>query len=305
MDLLRSIRIFRRVAEASSFTTAARQLDITTAQVSRAVSELEVHLRTRLLQRTTRRVAITPAGNQYLQRCGEICTLIDLSEDEVRATQTSPSGVLRIHAPLSFGQTYVVPALARYLEAHPHVRADLTLSQQTPDLIDQGFDVTLQITSTQLPDSALVSTRICTIPSVLCASPAYIERAGMPRSVDDLAAHTCLQLVTPYFPVSRWRFSGPDGATEIDLPPGRLRVNSPEALASALAYGAGIGPLPMPSAVPLLSNGQLVRVLPEFELQGMTIYAMYASRMYLDAKIKTWVEHLRAYVAEVTAEDRV
>lgn len=305
MDLLRSIRIFKRVAEASSFTTAARQLEITTAQASRAISDLEVHLHTRLLHRTTRRVAITEAGNQYLQRCGEICTLIELSEDEVRAAQSLPAGVLRIHAPLSFGQTYVVPALVRYLEAYPDVRADLTLSQETPDLIDEGFDVTLQITSTHLPDSAFVSTRICTMPSVLCASPAYIGRAGTPRDMDDLATHACLQLVTPYFPVSRWQFAGPGGAMEIELPPGRLRVNSPEALASALAYGAGIGPLPMPSAVPLLASGELVRVLPEFELQGMTIYAVYASRKYLDAKIKTWVECLRAYVAEETGADGV
>ncbi|NIF77312.1 LysR family transcriptional regulator [Paraburkholderia sp. Cy-641] len=305
MDLLRNIKIFKRVAEASSFTAAARQLEITTAQASRAISELEVHLRTRLLHRTTRRVAMTEAGNQYLQRCDEICSLIDLSEDEVRSTQSLPAGVLRIHAPLSFGQTYVVPALVRYLEAYPGVRADLTLSQETPDLIDEGFDVTLRITSTQLPDSALVSTRICTMPSVLCASPAYVEREGTPEKVDDLAAHACLQLVTPYLPVSRWHFVGPDGATEIDLPPGRLRLNSPEALASALAYGAGIGPLPMPSAVPLLTSGKLVRVLPEFELQSMTIYAMYASRKYLDAKIKAWVECLRAYVAQEIGAGRI
>ncbi|MEX3996331.1 substrate binding domain-containing protein [Paraburkholderia sp. EG286A] len=214
-------------------------------------------------------------------------------------------GVLRIHAPLSFGQAYVVPALVRYLEVYPDVRADLKLSQETPDLIDEGFDVTLQVTSTQLPDSAFVSTRICTMPSVLCASPAYIRRAGTPRDVNDPATHTCLQLVTPYFPVSRWQFSGPDGSMEIALPPGRLRVNSPEALASALAYGAGIGPLPMPAAVPLLASGKLVRVLPQFELQGMTIYAVYASRKYLDAKIRTWLECLRAYVAGEAGADGV
>ncbi|MDR5732016.1 LysR family transcriptional regulator [Caballeronia sp. LZ025] len=296
MDLLRSMRIFTRVAEAASFTAAAQQLDITTAQASRAVTDLEAHLRTRLLNRTTRRVALTDAGNRYLARCKEVIALVDVSEAEASNAQVSPSGVLRMHAPITFGQHYVVPALTRYLDAHPQVRVELTLSQNVPDMLDEGYDVFLQITTSTLPDSALISHRICTMPSVLCASPRYLERAGVPRSIEELSEHACLQLVTAFFPVDRWIFEGPQGSVEVDLPPGRLRVNAADALAVAVTDGLGIAPLPALSVQPLLKSGALVRVLPEWELQTMTIYAMYASRQYLDAKIKTWVAFLRDFV---------
>ncbi|WP_277184518.1 LysR family transcriptional regulator [Caballeronia sp. BR00000012568055] len=293
MDLLRSMRIFVRVAEASSFTVAAQHLDITTAQASRAITELETHLRTRLLNRTTRRVALTDAGNRYLARCKEVTALVDLSEAEAGDAQVLPNGVLRMHAPITFGQHYVVPALTQYLEAHPQVRVELTLSQQVPDMLDEGYDVFLQVTTKSLPDSALVSTRICSMTSVLCASPKYLKAAGVPKNIEELTQHACLQLVTTFFPVDRWVFDGPPGRVEIELPPGRLRVNSADALAVAVADGLGIAPLPALSALPSLESGELVRVLPEWELQTMTIYAMYASRQYLDAKIKTWIAFLR------------
>lgn len=296
MNLLRNMRVFVRVAEAGSFTAGAEQSDMTTGQASRFISDLEAHLRTRLFNRTTRRIALTDAGNRYLHRCKEILALIDASEAEAGEARTSPAGVLRIHAPLSFGQIYVVPALTNYLERYPLVRAEVTLSQRFPDLLDEGFDVAFLVATAQLPDSALVSTRICTMPTVLCASPNYIQRHGAPRSVPELHKHTCLQLVTPHFPVDRWRFEGTDGAVEIELRPGKLRLNSADSLAVALVEGFGIGPLPMLSALSALQSGALVRVLPEYELQGTTVYATYLSREYLDAKIRTWITFLREFV---------
>lgn len=293
MNILRNMRVFARVADAGSFTVGAEQSDMTTAQASRSISELEAHLRTRLLHRTTRRIALTEAGIRYLLRCKQILTLVEVSEAEAGQAKSSPQGVLRIHAPLSFGQIYVVPALTRYLEIHPLVRAELTLSQTVPDLLDEGFDVSLQVAAAHLPDSALVSTKVCEMPSVLCASPKYIERYAAPKSVADLKQHICLQLVAPAFPVDRWKFQGPRGAAEIDLLPGRLRVNSADALAVALMEGGGIGPLPMLSALPHLRSGSLVRVLSDYELQSTTVYATYLSREYLDAKIRTWIAFLR------------
>ncbi|KMZ11785.1 Transcriptional regulator, LysR family [Candidatus Burkholderia humilis] len=302
MDLLRSMRIFVRVAEALSFTAAAQQLDITTAQASRALTELETHLRTRLLNRTTRRVALTDAGNRYLSRCKDVLARVDLSEAEASGAQVSPSGVLCMHAPITFGQHYVMPALTRYLEEHPLVRVELTLSQQVPDMLDESYDVFIQVTTSSLPDSAFVSTRICSMMNVLCASPEYLKKAGVPQTIEDLSNHACLQLVTTFFPIDRWVFEEPGGQVEIELPPGRLRVNSADALAVAFGDGLGIAPLPTLSAMPALKSGELVRVLPEWELQTMTIYAMYASRQYLDAKIKTWVAFLRESVERMLAE---
>jgi DNA-binding transcriptional LysR family regulator len=183
------------------------------------------------------------------------------------------------------------------------VRVELTLSQHVPDMLDEGFDVFLQVTTSTLPDSALVSTKICSMPSVLCASPGYLKRAGAPQRIEDLTDHTCLQLVTTFFPVDRWVFEGPRGQVEVELEPGRLRVNSADALAVALSNGLGIAPLPMLAALPWLQSGALVRVLPEWELQTMTIYAMYASRQYLDAKIRTWVAFLREFVEGTLARE--
>jgi DNA-binding transcriptional LysR family regulator len=170
-------------------------------------------------------------------------------------------------------------------------------------MLDEGYDVFLLIATTALPDSALVSTRICSMSSVLCASPEYLKRAGVPRTIEDLSRHDCLQFLTTFFPVDQWAFEGPQGHVEIDLPAGRLRVNSAYALASAVADDLGIAPLPRLSALPSLKTGELVRVLPEWELQTMTIYAMYASRQYLDAKIKTWVAYLREFVEAELANE--
>lgn len=139
MNLLRNMRVFVRVAEAGSFTAGAEQSDVTTAQASRFVSDLEVHLHAQLFNRTTRRIVWTDAGNRYLRRCKEILALIDASEAEAGEARTSPEGVLRIHAPLSFGGIYVVPALTRYLEKHPLVRAEVTLSpSEVPTLSMRG-----------------------------------------------------------------------------------------------------------------------------------------------------------------------
>ncbi|CAG4909578.1 LysR family transcriptional regulator [Paraburkholderia gardini] len=297
MDMLRSMKIYSRVAESGSFTGGAQQLGVTTAQASRAISELEAHLRTRLLNRTTRRVAMTDAGARYLLRCQEIIERVEVAEAEAGDARALPTGHLRIHAPSAFGQHYVVPALARYLRKYPSVRVDLTLSQQSPDLLEEGYDVSLVVTTGRLPDSGMVSARLCTMPSVLCASQEYLERTGAPRTIADLRGHNCLQLRTSFFAPDKWVFEGnPSGGGMFELPPGKLRVNSVDALAVAVRESVGIAPVPLLTALPMLKSGELVRVLPGFELQTMTIYAIYASREYLDAKISTWIATLREHV---------
>jgi DNA-binding transcriptional LysR family regulator len=294
---VKNMKVFVRVAETGSFTAAATLSDLATGQVSRIISELEVHLRSRLLNRTTRKVALTESGQRYLLRCKEVLALVDLSEAEAAQANSEPIGVLRVHAPLTFGQVYVVPALTRYLEANPLVSADLTLSQRIPDLLHEGYDVSLRIAGDALPDSALVSAKICDMPCVLCAAPAYIKRRGAPHSLGDLASHACLPLVTPHFAVESWTFFGEEGQVDVKLPAARLRTNSADALAVALTEGLGIGVLPMLSALPALRSGALVRVLADYQLQSTSVFALYASRLYLDRKIRTWIDSLRDFVA--------
>lgn len=303
MDTLQTMRIFARVAEEGSFTAAAQRLNITTAFASRAVASLEAHLRTRLLNRSTRRIALTEAGQRYLERCEQILLYVEQAEAEASDAQARPAGRLRVHATASFGQIYVVPAIMRYQERYPSVAVDLTLSQHVPDLLDEGYDVTLQLSATDLPDSALVSQRLGSLHSVLCASPAYLAKRGTPTSVAELAGHTCVQVVSSVFPRDFWHLEGPDGAHTFALPPSHFSVNVAEALAAALREGCGIGSLPMSSAVPALRSGSLVRVLPDYRLQQLTVYAMYASRQYLDAKIRTFVDCLRERIPEALATD--
>ena len=186
----------------------------------------------------------------------------------------------------------MVPALTQYQQLYPDVHVELTLAQPMPDLLDEGYDVAL-VQATDLPDSGFVSQRLTSSFSIACASPAYLERHGVPQTPKDLAGHRCLQLVTPVFPASEWQFTGPDGSETINLGPATFQVNVAEALAVAASAGMGVGLLPIYSAISGLRSGKLMWILPEYRSQKMSVYAMYASRQYLDAKIRTWVELLR------------
>jgi DNA-binding transcriptional LysR family regulator len=303
MDTLQNMRVFVRVVEAGSFTGAAQHLNTTTAYASRAVSDLEAHLRTRLLNRTTRRIALTEAGERYLQRCEQILAYVDQAEAEASDAHARPSGKLKIHAMTSFGQHYVVPSVSRYQQRYPDVQIELTLAQRVPDLIDEGYDVAL-VLAQGLPDSGLVSQRLGSVFSIVCASPAYLERHGVPQGPSDLGRHTCLQMVSPIFPIDEWIFDGPDGQETFALGPATFQVNVAEAQAVAVREGMGIGLLPTYSAINGLRSGQLVWVMPEFTSQEMNLYALYASRQYLDAKIRTWVEFLRDELPATLAADQ-
>jgi len=302
MDTLQNMRMFMRVVEAGSFTAAAQQIGTTTAQASRAVSDLESHLRTRLLHRTTRRIAMTDAGERYVQRCEQILAYIDEAEAEAGDAQATPSGKLKVHSMTSFGQHYVVPLVSRYCQRYGEVKVDLTLSQRVPDLLDEGYDVAL-IQAAELPDSGLIAKRLGSVSSIVCASPGYLERHGQPRVLADLQRHVSLALVTSAGPAGTWRLDGPGGEEVVELGPARFTVNVAEAMAVALREGMGIGVLPTSSALPHLRAGTLVRLFPGYTLQELQIYAIYPSRRYLDAKIRTWVEFLREELPGTLAID--
>jgi DNA-binding transcriptional LysR family regulator len=292
MDTLQNMRVFVRVVDAGSFTAAAQQLNSTTAYASRAVSDLEAHLRTRLLNRTTRRIALTEAGERYLQRCEQILAYVDQAEAEASDAHARPSGKLKVHCFTSLGQQYAVPAVSRYRQRYPDVHIDLTLAQRMPDLLDEGYDVAI-VVGRELPDSGLVSQRLGASFSVACASPAYVEKYGVPTRPQDLAHHVCLGMVAPGFHWDEWTLSGPGGEETVALPAQPFRVNVAEALAVAVREGMGIGVLPLYTAIGGLRNGDFVRVMPEYRSHLMNIYAVYPSRQYLDAKIRTWVDFLR------------
>lgn len=301
MDTLESMRMFVRVVETGSFTKAAALAHLTTPQASRSINDLESRLRTRLLNRTTRRISLTEAGELYLQRCQQILSDVDLAEAEAAGATGQPSGRIRVHGTTSFGQHYLAPLIARYSERFPDVRFDLVLAQRAPDLVEEGFDVSI-VVATALADSALISQRLGAIHTVLCTSPQYVSRRGLPASVEELARHTCLLLELPDVPHGHWLFDGADGEVFQHPASTHLSVNVAEALAEAIREGMGIGPLPVPVALGGLRDGTLVRVLPQHRLRASNVFALYASRRYLDAKIRTFVEFLRDAVPPAIAE---
>lgn len=301
MDTLQNMRVFMRVIEDGSFTAAARFLNTTTPHVSRAISDLESHLRTRLLNRTTRRLALTEAGERYLQRCEQILAFVDEAEAEAGDAQARPAGTLHAHAMTSVGQRYVIPAISSYQQEFPEVKVALTLAQRIPDIFDEGYDVSL-VMATDLPDSGLIAQYLGTTQSILCASRDYLDRYGVPRLPRDLEQHNCLQLITSIFPADKWSFHGPAGDEVVPVA-GSFQVNVAESMVVAVREGMGIGSVPVFSAIDSLRRGDFVRVMPQYDLQHMKLYALYASRQYLDAKIKTWVESLRRLIPLYLAAD--
>ena len=301
MDTLQNMRVFVRVVEAGSFTAAAQSLNSTTGAMSRAVSELEAHLRTRLMNRSTRRLALTTAGERYLKRCQQILADVDNAEEEASCAQERPSGVLRMYSFASIGQHYVLPAISRYRALYPDVTVELTLSQRMPDLFEGSSDVAV-VTASTLPNSDLVSLLLGATFNILCASPAYLRAHGTPQHPHDLARHECLILQIPAFPANEWLLEGPNGSELMEVS-GPVQVNIAESLVVAIREGMGIGMLPLYAAIDGLRDGSMVRVLPEHTLQKMNIYALYPSRKFIDAKTRTWVEFLRSHMPKVIARD--
>jgi DNA-binding transcriptional LysR family regulator len=303
VDILQSMRIFVRVVEAGSFTTAANGMDLTPGQVSRAVSELEGHLRTRLLNRTTRRIALTEAGDGYYEHCMQILALIEEAEAEAGDAHARPFGKLRVRTPVGFGQHYLIKAIGAYQKLYPEVKVRLTLANGIPDFIEDGCDVAI-VGALALSNSDLISQKVGSAYSIVCASRSYIDAHGAPHAPDDLEAHSCIQLNTPEFPSNVWTFDGPNGEVSVRCRPALLEVNTPEALATGVREGLGIGLIPIYSAIDGLRNGELAWVLPEYKSQEMGLYAMYPSRKYVDAKIRTWVDYLMDTIPATLAADQ-
>jgi DNA-binding transcriptional LysR family regulator len=302
MDVFQTMRFFTAVAQTGSFTAAAQLLDTTTTNVSKAVSSLEARLQTRLINRTTRRLALTEAGLRYLQRCEKILDEVRDAEEEAGTAQIKPVGRLKIHAMSAIGNHYVIDAIAQYRETHPSVLFDLTLTNRLPDLLEEGYDMSI-VLARDLPDSGFVAQRLGITYSVLCASPTYLKKRGMPDSPGSLAAHDCLRIVNTVMPVDHWAFEGPEGVETINIPESPFHVNTADAMTVAITTGMGIGIQPIASAVEGLRAGTLVRVLPQYHFEELNLYAIYPSRKFVDAKIKTWVEFLKNCIPGLLATD--
>jgi DNA-binding transcriptional LysR family regulator len=256
------LAIFAKVVETRAFAAAAAELRLSKATVSKAVSRIEARLGARLLNRNSRRFALTDAGRQLADRAAHILAEGEALEDAARAQATMPRGLVRLAAPMSFGLLHVAPLLPEFLAAFAEVSIDLHLSDARVDLIGEGFDAAIRIAI--LPDSSLVARRLCEMPRYLVGSPAYLNEHGRPKHPLHLAQHRCIGYSYTMTPET-WRFSKAGKSAGV-RPSGPLRVNNGDAMLPALVAGTGLGILPEFILREALAAGQLERVLPDWSL---------------------------------------
>lgn len=296
------MQAFVAVAETKSFVSAAKRMGLSSAQISRLVSDLETHLQTRLFHRTTRAVSLTVSGERYLAKSKSILESIAEAESEARSTHTNVEGVLRVHCLASFAKRYLIPLVASYRELHPGVTVELELSQRIPRLTEEGYDVAI-VLSPDIQDAGVIVRRLATSYSVVCASNAYLARHGIPRTPTELLSHACLNLVPPCAS-DHWEFVGPAGVESIPIRP-VFTVNLADAMTRAVQAGMGIGPLPAYVAVEELDKGAVTRVLSDYRMRETNVFAIYPARRFLNAKIAGWLDHLERHLPEAVAADRV
>lgn len=285
---MEELEVFVTVVEEQGFSAAAKRLDSTPAAVSRRVKALEQRLGMRLLQRTTRKLQLTEAGELYFREVRRLLGDLRTIEQQLDEVTGQASGELRIGAPMSFGQRRLAPAVARFALAHPRLRVSLILEDRETDIVSEGQDLALRIAYPS--DSSLVARPIASVPRYICASPEYLARRGTPQSPGDLLQHDCLH----YNVISEreeWTFGGAEGDETIVIK-GVFCSNNGEVLAEAAMQGLGITLLPDFIIEDALADARLVRVLKGRERSPLTLSVLYPSRHHVPAKTRLFIDYL-------------
>lgn len=290
MDKLTALNVFRAVGELRSFSGAARKLRLSNAAVSKNVRELEEDLGARLLERTTRSVRMTEAGEAYFRRACAILDELRALDAETKDHGRIPRGTLRVAAPMSLGIAQIAPAVGAFLVAYPELQVELEMNDRYVDLIGEGFDVALR--GGKLADSSLVARRLGAIDRVLCASPAYLQQHGQPRAPGDLTQHRCLVYSLSKSP-ARWTLTRKSRRVRVDIR-GPLSVNSSLALAEAARAGAGIALLPEVTVRGALAAHQLESVLPQWSAEPQSLFAVYPRHHQVSERVRLFIDFLAA-----------
>ncbi|WP_336799272.1 LysR family transcriptional regulator [Kaistia sp. MMO-174] len=292
MSTLSDMEIFARVVTAGSLSAAGRELDLSPAVVSKRLKRLEDRLGTRLLQRTTRQIALTEAGRGFHDRVVQILASIDEAESFVSRRSDVARGTLKVSAPTTFGRLHIAPYLGAFLAANPGLTVNLVLSDEFVDLVKDGIDVSIRIA--ELTDSSLVARRLAPNHRLLCATPAYLAEHGTPKTIAELSRHTLLATASQ----DPWRLEGPDGPATVHVE-GRLRTNSNEVVREAVLAGLGIAFRSTWDVGPELREGRLVVVLPAYRAsRHVAVHAVYPSRRFLAAKVRLFIDHLARLYGE-------
>lgn len=302
MDSLTDIAVFVQVVESGSFTKAAERLALSKAVISKYVNRLEERLGARLLNRTTRRLSLTEVGQTFYQ--GSLRGLNELyeAEAEVSRLQDAPRGTLRLSAPMSFGILHIAPALPDFMKRYPGLKVDMELNDRYLDMINEGFDVAIR-GALELPDSSLVSRRLCTRKHVVVAAPCYIEQHGCPRKPEELAGHNVLSFSYQQSALN-WSFVGPDQKTVSVKVSSRVQMNNSLALKEMLMAGMGIMRTPTFVVGQDIQEGRLFQLLPDYEAIEGAIYVVYPQRRHLSPKVRAFIDFMVERISETPYWDR-
>ena len=280
---------FVAVAQTESFTQAASRLGISTAQVSRQVSQLENRLTTKLFYRTTRKVSLTEEGAVYFRHCRQVLDGLEEAERAISSLHQSPQGLIRMTAPVTYGERFVMPIVLNFMEKYPQVEVICELTNKQLDLVDGSYDLAIRLG--RLADSSLVAKRLTSRRQYVCASPAYLQQYGVPQTLADLNQHHCLIGTN-----SHWHFDE-QGKEKVIKVQGRLQCSSGLTLLDAALRGMGVVQLPGYYVNEAIKQGQLVVVLASFQQAKEGIWALYPQNRHLSAKVRLLVDMLSEQLA--------
>lgn len=289
-DLAR-IRAFVQVFDAGGFSAAARQHGRSKALLSKYVTDLEDYLGVRLMNRTTRKLSLTEAGEAYYREASQLLQQLDDLDASISDQTAAPRGLLRVSAPRNFGEQTLAPAIFEFLKKFPEVSVDLRLEDRYVDLVDEGVDLALRIST--MTDSSLIARKIADMRIVIAAAPELLQRVGRPATPEALRNLPCI-VDTNLQGQANWRFVDAGRTLSVHVT-GPVRVNSPLAARTAATMGLGFAALPSYLAEPGIAAGELVSVLEPFVPEGQTLQAVYPHRRHLAAKVRALIDYLVAW----------
>ena len=294
MDRFLEMQTFNAVVDAGSFVKAAEALNMSKAAVSRYVVDMETRLGVRLLHRTTRRLSLTDEGQVFYGRSKELLAELAEAEDEITSRSDAASGLLRINAPFTFGILHLAPLWGTFMAQHPKVKLDVTLADRLVDLVEEGYDLAIRIAT--LENSSLVSRKLATTRTILCASPQYLKLHGTPEHPEELAQHAVISY--SYLSTGdEWRFTGPEGPVSVKTRP-CMHTNSGDTCRAAALAHQGVILQPNFLVGKDLSEGSLVELMPQYRSIEFGIYAVYPTRKHVSAKVRAMIEFLADHFAE-------
>jgi DNA-binding transcriptional LysR family regulator len=289
MDRLRAFEVFVTVVNRGSFARAADALETSPANVTRYVNELEAHLGTRLLNRTSRRLSLTEGGETLYSRCKAILEDVAETEGLVSTTSIEPRGRLRINAPVSFGIRHLAPLWPQFMQQYPDVELDITLIDRVVDIVEEGFDLAIRISRAGTVDHA--ARKLATSRNILCASPDYLLRWGHPGRPADLLGHQCIGY-TYAATADEWQLMDSDGKTHAVEVNCHMHSNNGDTARAAALAGQGVIWQPTFLIGEDLRAGRLVQVLPDYRLPDIDVLALYPSRRHVSAKVRAAIDFL-------------